>query len=567
MASLDNDKHSTSSTSTENSEVDAEDGWEDTEEDSEDIQIINLFDDATFRSVDRMLQHCKDKHDFDFLRIARDFDLDFYGMVKLVNFVRSKVKDGIADLKITSKETFGSDQYLQPVLPDDALLFCLDEVQIREPNEDHIATTENENSITNDPTTKIQSLEAELSKLRSQFTDYRLAVAQTLDERWNAPSTTTSHHPTSSSAPLPSLPESSHPQTTSTTTTNDNEASYFASYALPTMHQTMLQDTIRTDAYRDFIYANKPLFTGRTVLDLGSGTGILSLFCARAGAARVLAVDNASGDMVERARAIVHANSAGNVVNYLRGRVEEVVLPVEGVDVLVSEWMGYGLLYEAMLDAVLWARDRYLRPGGLMVPAACTLRVAPVADPDWVAANVSFWRDVYGFDMQPMMRGVYDEVVVRRVEPAQVVGRSAAFKVLDLGKVRKEDLVFVEGFETELDRDVDALDGWVIWFDTFFLTSPETVVSVEERAEEWGSKSDGSNAFTTGPYGKDTHWQSAFLTIDHEKRPGQPLKKGQRITGSVEYRRRTDNERALDIIITWNAVGTSEKGSQCFILK
>jgi protein arginine N-methyltransferase 1 len=44
----------------------------------------------------------------------------------------------------------------------------------------------------------------------------------------------------------------------------------------------------------------------------------------------------------------------------LKGKMEEIVLPVEKVDIIISEWMGYFLLYESMLDSVLWARDKYL---------------------------------------------------------------------------------------------------------------------------------------------------------------------------------------------------------------
>jgi len=54
-----------------------------------------------------------------------------------------------------------------------------------------------------------------------------------------------------------------------------------------------------------------------------------------------------------------------NLDRCLRGKVEEVILPVPNVDIIISEWMGYCLLYEAMLDSVIWARDRYLAPGGL----------------------------------------------------------------------------------------------------------------------------------------------------------------------------------------------------------
>ena len=74
----------------------------------------------------------------------------------------------------------------------------------------------------------------------------------------------------------------------------------------------MLKDTVRTDAYRDFIYGNKNLFNGKTVLDVGCGTGILSMFCAKAGAAKVIAVDNS--DIIEKAREIVFDNGLADII-------------------------------------------------------------------------------------------------------------------------------------------------------------------------------------------------------------------------------------------------------------
>ena len=74
----------------------------------------------------------------------------------------------------------------------------------------------------------------------------------------------------------------------------------------------MLKDTVRTDAYRDFIYDNKHMFKDKVVLDVGCGTGILSMFCARAGAKLVIAVDNS--DIIERAREIVYENGFGDVI-------------------------------------------------------------------------------------------------------------------------------------------------------------------------------------------------------------------------------------------------------------
>lgn len=74
----------------------------------------------------------------------------------------------------------------------------------------------------------------------------------------------------------------------------------------------MLKDTIRTDAYRDFIYGNKNLFQGKIILDVGCGTGILSMFCAKAGAARVIAVDNS--DIIDKARDNVIDNGLADII-------------------------------------------------------------------------------------------------------------------------------------------------------------------------------------------------------------------------------------------------------------
>lgn len=60
----------------------------------------------------------------------------------------------------------------------------------------------------------------------------------------------------------------------------------------------------------------------------------------------------------------------------------QVSLPVGGVDVIVSEWMGYCLLYESMLPSVLWARDRYLAPGGSILPNRCTMFIQGIEDLD-----------------------------------------------------------------------------------------------------------------------------------------------------------------------------------------
>ena len=114
------------------------------------------------------------------------------------------------------------------------------------------------------------------------------------------------------------------------------------------------------------------------MLDIGAGTGILSIFAAKAGAKHVYAVENA--EIAFFAREIIKQNGLEDKITVLKGKMEEIVLPVEHVDIIISEWMGYFLLYESMLDSVLWARDKYLVKGGKMLPDRAQIYIAAIED-------------------------------------------------------------------------------------------------------------------------------------------------------------------------------------------
>ena len=101
-------------------------------------------------------------------------------------------------------------------------------------------------------------------------------------------------------------------------------------------------------------------------MDIGAGTGILSMFAARAGAKHVYAIEFA--EIALFATEIIKKNGLEDRITVIKGKMEEIELPVPQVDIIISEWMGYFLLYESMLDSVLWARDKYLVKGGKMLP-------------------------------------------------------------------------------------------------------------------------------------------------------------------------------------------------------
>jgi protein arginine N-methyltransferase 3 len=190
------------------------------------------------------------------------------------------------------------------------------------------------------------------------------------------------------------------------------------------------------------------------------------------------------------------------------------------------------------------------------------LHVAPLADAALVADNVEFWHDVYGFNMQAMMEKIYDDVLVRTASPETMAGPSDPFLVLPLHTVQVADLTFRRPFAVTVSETVENLDGWALWFDTFFLPSRSSTLSLDARAELWAASNRPGNAFTTGPVGKETHWRSGIMIIDRSKKPPRVVPRGTKITGTIGYAEAGANKRSLEIEITWHVDGSNEHGQQ-----
>ncbi|KYK54521.1 protein arginine N-methyltransferase [Drechmeria coniospora] len=516
--------------------------WADIEADEEAISFVSLFDSTTFQLLDTMLDHCEQHHNFNLRANVARLQLDFMGAVKLVNFIRHRVRSQKPLPAAISHHDIDDDTYLVPVLENDSVLFSLEDVlgSARDSDGDHSDET------TNALQDRNAQLEAELELIRRNFMHYRLDVERTLDRRWGDEH---QHEPKFSSPDIEIKDQSDY---------------YFESYASNEIHETMLKDQVRTDAYRDFIYENKHLFKDKVVLDIGCGTGILSMFCATAGAAQVIAVDKS--EIIIKARENIFNNGLSAIVTCLSGAIEDVKLPVDKVDIIVSEWMGYCLLYEAMLPSVLYARDKYLKPGGLLVPSSATLWIAPVDNQNYCAEHVSYWRDVYGFDMKAMQEGIFDDVRIEAMPAEFICGSPFPFKTFDLRKTRTEDLVFTADWQSDLTRNIESIDGFLIWFDNFFATSgDEQPPAPQMTTSAWVKKKPGNVAFTTGPYGTETHWKQGFLLID-PKSTQTNVSTSSQLSGQVTFAVLEENARALTIDAQWS-VADQKRASQSWKLR
>ncbi|MCJ1284612.1 hypothetical protein MMC26_003946 [Xylographa opegraphella] len=544
-------------------DLEEEQGWEDVEPDVEKVVYKSLFDEKKFQDVHSMLQYCLATYHFDFIGLRVELRLDFLESIKLVNYIRAEVIRGNTTLKITSKQTFNDDKYLQPVLEDDALLFSLDDLETSNElfdSQQRSSSNTKENQIPADEMVNLRrklqrTVDAVKDRFRYMRTQLKMrTVFQADPDPFRSfsdpgiPVLSSLHRPSLSTignfrSHTDQVSVSGWRSLNSSSRSNrlDDDEHYKQAYSGIDIHETMIKDAVRTNAYKDFIYNNAHLFEGKTVMDVGCGSGILSLFCAKAGAKTVYAVDQS--DIIYKAMEVVHDCKLSDIIKFRHGSIEQMTeWDIPKVDIIVSEWMGYALLYESMLDSVILARDRFLKPNGIVLPSHASLFIAPLHDPQYHAQKVDFWSDVHGFNMSAMAKQAYRDAIVRTVGPPTIIGKEYKFLELDLRTCRKIDLEFYAYYNCKLKDGSASLSGFAVWFDVVF-------------APPGGSKSE---TMTTSPFQPVTHWEQAYLMINPEckgKTLSGGLPVGTELRGTVRYAKREDNEREVDIRVKWEAYG------------
>lgn len=320
---------------------------------------------------------------------------------------------------------------------------------------------------------------------------------------------------------------------------------YFDSYAHFAIHEEMLKDRVRTSSYRNAILNNKFLFKDKIVLDVGCGTGILSMFAAKAGAKKVFAVDFSS--IAQQAKQIVKDNKLDHVVEVMQGKIEEIDLPVKTVDIIISEWMGYFLLYESMLDTVLFARDKWLTPEGHVLPDKCTMFICGIEDGEYKDEKIHFWKNVYGFDMSCMKKLALLEPLVECVEERSICTNTCELKEFDITKMETGEVDFDCEFEIIFKQN-DYCHALVVYFDTDFERGLHKPVT-----------------FSTGPESNYTHWKQTVFYL-----PDVVMGcKGEILKGTLRTKKNAKNKRDLDITIDYEFEGKrfSTKNSAFYRLR
>lgn len=367
-------------------------------------------------------------------------------------------------------------------------------------------------------------------------------------------------------------------------------ANYFCSYAQLYHQKQMLADHNRMAAYHSAILGNQDVFRDKVVMDIGTGSGILAVWAAQAGARKVYAIEYT--DMAKHAEKVMKANQVDHIVKVIQSAVEDVVLPIEEddlvvendgeecgemrcVDIIVSEWMGYFLLRESMLDSIIRARDKFLKKGtGLMFPSHTDMFVAPVVDEEErkacqseYAAAMSDWNDfaqttsqVYGVDMD-ILKTDFDQeqkdyycLSSRWTElpPDAVLAEPKLIKSLDMATCTLKDAKGIPiadkdahfDFEVNGDEIKGPISGLAGWFTADFK-------SRTDAAGVNAPKLSHPAHLSTGPENGYTHWgQQTFYFLS-----SIPILKGEitRLTGFLEMMRTKENSRLYNCRISYTS--------------
>ncbi len=182
-----------------------------------------------------------------------------------------------------------------------------------------------------------------------------------------------------------------------------------AGFASTFEHFMMVRDTVRVSAYRRAIFRH---CKGKTVVEIGCGSGILSIFAAQAGARRVIAIEEST--IANLAAAMFEANGVADRVELRRANSRDVSLD-ERADVIIHEILGVDPFGENILAFIEDARERLLAPDGILIPSALEVCCAgfevadrPYVDRTRASAELSELEGVYGVDFAAFRRYVHE---------------------------------------------------------------------------------------------------------------------------------------------------------------
>jgi SAM-dependent methyltransferase len=227
-------------------------------------------------------------------------------------------------------------------------------------------------------------------------------------------------------------------------------------FGSPFVQEDMLLDRIRCDAYREAI--RRTVKPGDVVVDLGAGTGLLSFFALQAGARHVYAIEMTG--IADVAAELIAANGFRDRITLIRQTSNRARLP-ERCDVLVTETLSaFCFDTENTIEFVADARERFLKPGGRILPESADTFLLPFSSKAFGSGRLP--PRFYDLDYRPFTKRLFgeDRLVRASGKPFLALSEPALCYHVDFRKDSQNPGKTFAPFRIIADGRLDGFLGW-----------------------------------------------------------------------------------------------------------
>ena len=265
-------------------------------------------------------------------------------------------------------------------------------------------------------------------------------------------------------------------------------------YLLPSeVYSTIFDQHISTLSFRAAIEINSEFFEDKIVLVINSDVGLYSLFCAKAGAKKVISIEP-NKTYYKFQKKIIELNNYQDVIFPYHCDVED-IYNIEKVDIIICEWMGNFLLSNSFLKKVIYARDKFLVKDGLIFPDKATLYISGVQDEEFKQKRFKMWDNVYNVNMSCLKNVSFKEPLIDTLNKKCILSTICPIFEVDMYKIRENEINFSNSYELIFNQN-DNLSGIAGWFDVEFSKTPNKI------------------KFTTSPFNQYTRWKQTIFYLE-----------------------------------------------------